>query len=112
MIIAQKKYFKMLTWFVLVVNIGFLFVASFHSHHIEYFSKSQFSKNIPNSNFVEPAVCLFNQINKPTYFFLNAEYSSFNFYKAEIFSPTPSYQFFHSRTLYSLSNLRAPPTVI
>ncbi|MHB8907031.1 MAG: hypothetical protein ACYC6D_13000, partial [Melioribacteraceae bacterium] len=75
-------------------------------------SKLQFSETIPNSNFVEPAVCLFNQINKPTYFYLNAEYSSFNLYKAENFSPTPSYHFSHSRTLYSLSSLRAPPTVI
>ncbi len=112
MILAQKKYFKMLSWIVLVINICFLLVASFHFHRIEYSSKPQFSKTIPNSNFDEPAVCFFHQINKPTYFYFNTEYSSFNFYTAEIIAPIPSFQSFHSQTFYSLSNLRAPPAVI
>jgi hypothetical protein len=109
MILTRKKYFNSLSWFVLVINICFLAAASFHTHHLRYISKPVFSEPVAISYFEEPAQCLFSQINKPTYFYLNTEYSSINFYSMEIIAAIPGTELPQSQTIYSLPSLRAPP---
>lgn len=107
----KNKYSKFLSTTILLIYFFFLSTASFHNHHIRYFSNISFSDNAADVQNNESLNCVFNQINRPTYFYCYTQSFTLedNIEELALFLPINSLFYRHQNNISVF--LRAPPTI-
>jgi hypothetical protein len=112
MILKKEKYYKLLSSFILTSYIAFLLAASFHTHHISFYTYNSFSGNDGNLNEETAAVCIFNQISRPTYFYCNQDNFTLENISEFVFTPITFSTIHPVQSCLHSSGLRAPPEII
>lgn len=105
----KRKYQKSFSSFILFAYTAFLIAATFHTHHIHFYSYDSVNNTdgIPSAEIA--SVCIFNQINRPTYFYCNQDSFTLEVVKVFVIAPT---NFDHEnvfRPVLHSAGLRAPP---
>jgi hypothetical protein len=109
--IITRKYGKILSAISLLIYLFFLSSGSFHIHHLNYFTDAVFSANAYNAQAGDSQNCIFNQINRPSYFYNFTQQFSLHNQIDHFVTQFLDYNVFSSNTIFSVNHLRAPPTL-
>ncbi len=112
MILKKEKYYRSFSSFILTAYIAFLLAASFHTHHISFYTYNSVSDGSANLNQEIASVCIFNQINRPTYFYCNQDNFTLENIGEFVFTPVIFNTVHPVKSCLHSSGLRAPPAII
>lgn len=102
---------KIRSTIILLFYISILLTGAFHSHHLEYYSDITIAEKIQDPFVNETSICIFNQINRPTYFYSFVQPFSLSNNDVGFVTQLPLDLLQISQSDHSSINLRAPPTI-